>query len=278
MTYRRVDVEGVDTFVQDLGGGGTATVCLHGNPDSGDLWSPLLSRADRLGRVVAPDIPGWGRSPAPDRAVCDGSVAALDRWFEALLDVLRIDRFNLVVHDWGGLALAAAARRSDRIERLVVLDAVPLSDSYRWHFVARHVWRRRVVGELAAPLHFRWVVALAARLQHPGLRGPHREWRRQLGTSLQRGTVDSILRLYRSAEPAELGRLGSGLPDISSPALFIRGSADPYIRADDMGRLAGRLSGPVEHWEVPGAGHWSMYDDPRVFERVLDFLTPAAAV
>src|ERR1700757_2943451 len=115
-------VRGIDTYVREAGTGDVPVVCLHGTPDAGDLWMPLLDRADELGRVIAPDVPGWGQSPAPDRSVCDGSLDALDRWFEGLLDVLQIDRFRLVVHDWGSLALSAASRRADRVQRLVAID------------------------------------------------------------------------------------------------------------------------------------------------------------
>jgi len=61
----RLVVAGVETHVLDAGTGSEAVVCVHGNPDSGDLWEPLLARASELGRVVAPDLPGLAVPSVP---------------------------------------------------------------------------------------------------------------------------------------------------------------------------------------------------------------------
>ena len=52
-----------------------------------------------------------------------------------------IDEYSLVVHDWGVVGLIAALRRPQQVRRLVVINAVPLLPGYRWHWVARCVWR-----------------------------------------------------------------------------------------------------------------------------------------
>ena len=80
-------------------------------------------------------------------------------------------RRKLVVHDWGALALIGAQRRPDLVERLVVIDAVPLLPGYRWHWIAQ-IWRRRRLGELAQRDHdqaARWRLLLR---QARGDRGP----------------------------------------------------------------------------------------------------------
>jgi hypothetical protein len=66
---RRVDVGGIDTFLYDVGSGDVPVVCLHGNPDTADLWSVLLENAESVGRVIAPDLRGWGNPPAPDSSI-----------------------------------------------------------------------------------------------------------------------------------------------------------------------------------------------------------------
>ena len=49
---------------------------------------------------------------------------------------------RLVVHDWGVVGLLWAMRHPERVERLVVMNAVPFLPGYRWHRTAR-IWRTR---------------------------------------------------------------------------------------------------------------------------------------
>jgi pimeloyl-ACP methyl ester carboxylesterase len=42
-----------------------AVVFVHGNPGPADDWRDLLIRAGELGRVIAPDMPGYGRADTP---------------------------------------------------------------------------------------------------------------------------------------------------------------------------------------------------------------------
>jgi pimeloyl-ACP methyl ester carboxylesterase len=131
---------------------GTPVVYVHGVPCASDLWQPFLERTGG----VAPDLPGFGRSAK--RGDFDYSIAGYDRWLERFLGHVEVDRFRLVLHDWGAVALAPAQRMPERIERLVVVNAGPLLPGYRWHWAAR-VWRRRGLGELAMG-----VVGLATRI------------------------------------------------------------------------------------------------------------------
>jgi pimeloyl-ACP methyl ester carboxylesterase len=272
---RRLRAAGVDTHVYDAGTGDVPVVCVHGNPDSADQWLPLLRRTGELGRVIAPDLPGWGRSERPDRAVFDGSLDALDRWYDALLDELGLDRFRLVVHDWGALALSAASRRPERVERLVIIDAVPLTERYRWHWISRLMWRPPLVGEATMKLFNRFTVKTLTRLQRPRLRPMPDPWLDDVAAHLDRGMKDAILRLYRSADPDVLARHGAGLRALTCPALVLWGEDDPYVGTEHAGVYAAALGSDPEVVIVPGAGHWSMLDTPEIFERAVAFLTRA---
>jgi pimeloyl-ACP methyl ester carboxylesterase len=265
---RRVTAAGVTTRVLESGTG-DPVVCVHGNPDSADQWTPLLERASELGRVIAPDLPGWGQSDPPDRAVHDGGVGAHARWFAALLEELGVDRYRLVVHDWGAVALAGALLAPERVRRAVIVDIVPLSADYGWHWIARTQWRPRH-GELAIrPLNATlvdWLVALQG-----ARRRPPRDWVRRLRRDLDPAMKDSILRLYRSGDPDVLGRAGARLGELACPALVIWGEKDPYVGADHAHRIAERLP-DAETWIVPGAGHWCMHEEPAVYDRIAAFL------
>jgi pimeloyl-ACP methyl ester carboxylesterase len=269
---RRLTVNGVDTFLYDVGTGDIPVLCLHGNPDSADAWAPLLSRAAQLGRVIAPDLPCFGRSERADPAVFDASLDAYVDWFEALVVALNVDRYRLVIHDWGSLALSAASRRPELVERLVAIDVVPLSENYRWHWIARLMWRPRIVGEVGMKFFNRFTVKTLTRLQRPKLKPLDASLLDRIQRDLDPGMKRAILTLYRTARAGDLGRHGAHLKALDCPALIIWGRQDPYVGAAEMDVLEEALGGPVRTRLVDG-GHWPMLDTAEVFEHTARFLT-----
>jgi pimeloyl-ACP methyl ester carboxylesterase len=264
---RQLVVDGVRVFYRRVGGDGTPTVYCHGNPTHGEDWLPFLERG---GPALAIDLPGWGRSERPDTARFDYSMHGLSRFLERCLEELGVKRRKLVVHDWGSLALIGAQERPDLIERLVLIDAVPLLPGYRWHWVAR-LWRRRPLGELVNATTTRSGLALLLR-QARGDRGPMppafvdliwRHW--------DRGTARAILELYRDADPPRLAQAGRDLGRLACPALVLWGDRDVYLPARFGADYAAAL--PDATLEVlPGVGHWPWVEAPSCVDRVLTFL------
>ena len=58
---------GIVTRVLEAGAG-PSVLMLHGNPDNADEWAPLIARLGARYRCIAPDFPGYGKSPEPPRA------------------------------------------------------------------------------------------------------------------------------------------------------------------------------------------------------------------
>jgi pimeloyl-ACP methyl ester carboxylesterase len=165
------------------------------------------------------------------------------------------------MHDWGAVGLLWAMERPERVERLVLLDAVPFLPGYRWHVLARQ-WRKRVVGELSMGAT---VGPVARRLLPKGMGDEVLE-------HFDIGTQRSILRLYRSAPEDALARAGERLGSLTAPALVVWGERDPYIPTRFAQAYADALGGPAEATVVPGAGHWPWLDAPEVVTNVTDFL------
>ncbi|MGI8750938.1 MAG: alpha/beta fold hydrolase [Acidimicrobiales bacterium] len=272
--HHHLDVAGVDTFVYDQGEGAMPLVCVHGNPDSADMWLPMLERSGDLGRVVAADLPGFGRSARPSPAAFDSSVRAYADWFEALLDAAAIDRYRLAVHDWGSVGLAGALRRPERVEALVALDIVPLNATYHWHWIARWLWRPPIIGEVGMVALSRFTIDLLTRLQRPGFRSLDGAWLDRVGRDLDGGMKDAILRLYRSANPDVLGAAGANLGRLACPALILWGEQDPYVPVEEARKLAHSLGGPAEVRTFTG-GHWLGLDRPAVFDDITAWLVAA---
>jgi pimeloyl-ACP methyl ester carboxylesterase len=264
----RLEIDGVDVFYRRVPGEGTPIVYCHGSPTHGEDWVPFMERGN--GPSVAIDMPGWGRSDKPDPTHFDYSMYGLSAFLERCLEELGVERRKLVVHDWGVLALIGAQRRPDLIERLAVLNAVPLVPGYRWHWVAQ-IWRRRPLGELANATTTRASLALTLR-QASGDRSPMPpEFVDSIWRHWDRGTARAVLTLYRHANPDRLALAGKDLGRIQCPTLVLWGDRDPYIPVRYGAALADALPN-AEFEALPGAGHWPWIDDPKVIDRTLSFL------
>ena len=93
---------GISTRVLEAG---TAPVVLmvHGNPDNADEWTLLMARLARRYRCIAPDFPGYGKSPEPPASFSYG-LADQMRFVDAMLRAMRVvEPVILVVHDTGGM-------------------------------------------------------------------------------------------------------------------------------------------------------------------------------
>lgn len=246
-------------------GGGAPTLYVHGVPTNSDDWLPFLERTGGL----ALDLPGFGRSGKPGGF--DYSIGGYDRFLEAFLDATGIDRFSLVAHDWGVVALATAQRLHERLERLLLFNCVPLLPGYRWHRIAR-VWRRPLAGELFMGLSSRWAFGQISK-EANATPGPlPAETIDSIWGHFDHGTQRAILRLYRSAPPPVLEEAGRHLARITCPALVLWPTEDPYIGPEFGPAFADALGGETRLEMVERAGHWPWLDRPELVDRVAEFM------
>lgn len=269
---RTVTVDGIRIFVREVAGDGTPSVYVHGNPTNSSDWIPFLERS--AGPAIAFDLPGFGRSSRPDPIRFDHTLPAYANIVERLLDELVPGRYRLLVHDWGGLAVIPAQRHPDRVERLVVVDAVPFVPGYRWHWVAR-IWRRRGLGEAFNVLNTKASLRLALRQARPGYRPMPEDFVDEVWSNWDAGTRRAVLALYRSADPHVLAAYGSRLGGLRCPALFVWGLDDPYI-SEPIGRAYASALPNATFEGVDGAGHWPWMDRPELVDRLNSFLDSGA--
>ncbi len=113
-------VQGVPTRLL-AAGQGPAIVFIHGTGGSGKVWFNQLRRFEADYRVLAPDLPGYGRTPLPDfiRSVDDYPAFVL-----ALLDALGLSQAILVGNSMGGrVALQLALDHPERVAGLVLINS-----------------------------------------------------------------------------------------------------------------------------------------------------------
>jgi pimeloyl-ACP methyl ester carboxylesterase len=125
----RLTVGGNEVFIasggRDFDPALPAIVFLHGAGLDHSVWA-LLARsfAHRGSSVLAPDLPGHGRSAGPALP----SIAALADWTASLIEAAGVGAARLVGHSMGSLvALETAARHPDKVAALgLICTAAPM--------------------------------------------------------------------------------------------------------------------------------------------------------
>jgi pimeloyl-ACP methyl ester carboxylesterase len=266
---QQVVVDGVRSPVLIGGTGrtGEAVVFVHGNPDAGGDWEPLMNRVAEFATVVAPDMPGFGG--ADKRADQDYTLAAYGAHLGGVIDQLGIGRVHLVAHDFGGpFALTWAAANPGRVASVTLINTGVLLD-YKWHRLAR-VWRAPVAGELFMRATTRRLGRFVIGHDNPGL---PKEWANRIAEHLlPAGTKRAVLRLYRSTRQEDMDALVGPLRDRDPDTLVVFGAADVYIPVEQAERQR-RVFLRARIEILPGVGHWAWLEQPdRVAGLVVPFL------
>jgi len=221
------------------------------------------TRLARQRRVLAVDLPGFGRS---DKYARDYSPEALAGTLLALLDQKGVRQVDLIAHSWGSsIALAMALRAPRRVRSLTLLGAWV----YEEQLSPFLIWARApVVGEILFSLFYAERLddrmALAFYEPDPFVQPDQVD---QVRTALGRpGTIASALAAARGQRFAALQRrYGS----IRQPALLIWGEQDRVSRLPYGQRLSGDL--PNSRLVVlPRCGHIPMVERPAQVARQIE--------
>ena len=116
--YRTADVDGFNIFYREAGAAGAPKLLLlHGFPTSSHMFRDLIPLlADRF-HIVAPDLPGFGKSDMPGRGHTFDQIAeTIDRFTE----VVGFDRYAVYVFDYGApTGFRLAVKHPDRITAII---------------------------------------------------------------------------------------------------------------------------------------------------------------
>lgn len=110
-------------------GSGPPLLLLHGFPQTHLMWRDVAAELVRDFTVICADLPGYGQSGCPPSGT-DRRPYSKRGMAQVMVDVMEalgFGRFFIAGHDRGGrVAYRTALDHPDRVERLAVLDVLPI--------------------------------------------------------------------------------------------------------------------------------------------------------
>ena len=243
-------------------------VFLHGVPTWSFLWQRIAPAFEDEYRVVVPDLLGYGNSDRRDSF--DRSIRAQEAMLDALLDELGETRVTLIAHDiGGGAALRFAASAPDRVDRLVVSNAV-CYDSWPVEFISGLGLPRTAElddDELEEKLDFAFADGTHGEADPEFVDGMKAPWLR----------ADGKRALARAAVATNTNHTTEiDYDEIDADVLCLWGADDVLQPLEYGERLAEDLGGKVV--ELDDAYHWVVEDRPDAYrEELRAFLTDTNA-
>lgn len=230
-------------------------VLVHGNPETKDVWDPLVDALEKLGEtdIVRLSPPGFG-SPVPEGF--GGTREDHKTWLIAELEKFQ-KPVDLLGHDWGaGHTYGVAASRPDLLRSYTADCAGLVHPDYDWHPAAQ-VWQTADEGEKSIAD----IIALNGD-QLVELFGVPSKLAPTMAANLDATMGDAILKIYRSATQPEMKNLGAKLSAAERrPALLIHATNDPFVPPEMVFEVAKMVDGEILTLE--GLMHWWMWEDPK---------------
>ncbi|HUN48767.1 MAG TPA: alpha/beta hydrolase [Stellaceae bacterium] len=145
IAYRGLDVDGLGIFYRESGKAeAPAVLLLHGFPTSGHMFRELIPLLSDRFHVVAPDLPGFGRSDMPRDGRFRYTFANLARVIDRFTETLGLERFAIYVFDYGApVGLRMALAHPERITAIVTQNGNAYEEglSRDWDSL-REYWRK----------------------------------------------------------------------------------------------------------------------------------------
>lgn len=278
-TYRTALVDGLKIFYRESGDADApAVLLLHGFPTSSHMYRDLMpALADRF-RVVAPDLPGFGFSDAPDPARFEYSFDHLAQIVDRFTDIVGLGRYALYIFDYGApIGLRIAIRHPERITAVISQNGNAYLEglSENWSPIQAY-WKNPSAENRAALQAFLRPEMVRWQYQH-GVSAPER-------LSPDAWTLDSALLARAGNDQIQLDLFGDYQSNVAlypkfqdyfrtrrPPLLAVWGRNDPFFLP--AGAEAFKRDNADAEIHLLDAGHFALESEaPAIAKIVRDFL------
>lgn len=256
---------------QHRAGSGEPLLLIHGVGSCWQLWDPVLEPLEARFDVLAPSLPGYGRSPPLAELP---TVPALVDAVERALDAARFETAHIAGNSMGGWIAAELAARG-RARSVTAISPGGLATRKEQRYTQRVLSTAHSFAQRILPLGERLSRSAGGRRLLWGLACAHPERvtpessQQQLEALAGSPSFQTTLSWMNDGSNRPLG-----LESISCPFKLLWGTADlilPYRQAARWERIVPGC----ELVTLPRAGHFGMVDDPEATARAV---TDAAAL
>lgn len=231
-------------------GSGHAIVLLHGFCGSHAYWDKIVPELEKEFRVIAPDLPGHGKSShVEDARTIDGMADSIKR----LLDELQLEKVTLFGHSLGGyIALSFAERYSDCLNGLALVHSTAFPDSAE----AKKGREANIekVGQQGISALIDGLIPKLFSPEHVEERRADIEKAKQIG--YQTSVEGAIAALQAMKDRPDRNQV---MTETSLPILLVAGEQDQIIPADKTFSVTKEN---IEQALLREVGHMSMMESP----------------
>jgi len=106
-------------------GSGKALILIHGFLGSNTLWVHQIKELKKYFRVIAIDLPGYGKS---NKAKSLNKIKQFSGMIERLLKKLKINNYYLIGHSMGGMIAQEIAAKNKNIKKVILHATGPIGE------------------------------------------------------------------------------------------------------------------------------------------------------
>jgi len=259
---------GLRLHIYDAGLLDTPTLLLvHGLGDEADSWRHIIQPLAVHQRVIALDLPGFGRSEPLQRYTISGIIHVLLE----LLDTLKIPSATFIGSSLGGLlSHAIALKHPNRVRGLVLIDGVLVAEKQKlnlgtllflvpgvgeWHY-NRYRKNPQAAYDSLRPFYASLDNLPTADREFLFQRVNERVW-----SNRQRKAYLAVLRNTAVWMVKQQRNLKEDLKQLSVPTLVIFGERD-HIMPLENARALSELQPTAHLITLPGVGHLPQQEAP----------------
>lgn len=266
------EVDGATIHFQEFGERGKPTLLLiHGFTASTFVWQAVAPVLAEDFHVFAVDLVGFGFSDKP--RWFDYTIGSQARMIERFMDRLGIGRATIVGSSYGGaVALTVALDYAERVEKLVLVDAV-INNSPKNHPILK-LAKFRGVGEVITPFLIDSKMFMKIRMKETLHPANHHLITKERIDSVVRplSAADGHHAVLASGRNWEADRIEEDLSLVSQPTLIIWGENDNVIPMHNGETLYNSILNS-RFVVLKHCGHVPMEEKPEIFASlVTEFL------
>ena len=278
-SYQHCNVDGNQMFYREAGSKtAPAILLLHGFPTSSHMFRNLIpALADRY-HLVAPDLPGFGFSDAPDRKLYPYTFERLAKTVDSFTRAIDLNRYAIYVFDYGApVGLRLALDHPERITAIISQNGNAYEEglSQGWNPIQKY-WREATVANRAALRDFLTPEATKSQylhgVQNAALIAPE-TYALDSALLARAGNTEIQLDLFLdyASNVALYPKFQKYFRTKRPPLLAVWGKNDPFFLP--VGAEAFKRDNPDAEIHLYDTGHFALETHyPQIADTIRDFL------